>query len=658
LSAEVMARRYSLFQQILPVVLVVTVVAAALVGIAVAVSMRSFYYRQVVALLETRAAIVREHVCALGALGERRAEIDALCKRLAGQAGTRVTVVLASGRVIGDGWEQPAQMGDHANRPEIQAALRGGTGTAVRGSATVRRRLLYVAVPVREEGLVTGAVRTALPMAGLEEALRGTLLRMGFAGLLLGACAAAAGLVLARRITRPLADLCRGTERFAGGDLAFHLPEAGSEEMVKLAAAMNGMARQLRERMDALRQEQNERAAVLASMEEGVIAVDGEQRVLHVNPAAARILNLDVANVRGRLIQEVVRHGALHAFVRELLDSGLPRVAELRFEAGQELLIRARGTPLLGGKGARIGGLVVLYDVTRERRLQQTRTDFVANVSHELKTPVTAIKGFTETLRGGAVEDCSVRDRFLEKIERHADRLDSIIADLLGLSRIEHLASERSMEFAPVNLSGVFRSVADMSREAAQGRGQVLEWTCDEALTVRGNRPLLEQAVFNLVDNALKYSGTAARVNVSAERVGETITIAVADTGTGIQARHLPRIFERFYRVDKGRSREAGGTGLGLGDRQAHRPGARGHGWRGKHAGQRQHIPDSASGRIARPDLTEFSQSPRSALIEFLFNPIPVSGAWRPCTGRPTSNKEGQGTRAWTNGFGNGPVRS
>jgi two-component system phosphate regulon sensor histidine kinase PhoR len=300
-------------------------------------------------------------------------------------------------------------------------------------------------------------------------------------------------------------------------------------------------------------------------MIEGVIAIDNDQRVLRINRAAAHLFNIDMANAAGRHIGEITRKVNLHHFVERALASADPIEAELSFlRQGEDRYLLAHGTPLRGAHGLRIGALVVIHDVTRLRRLENLRSDFIANVSHELKTPITAIKGAVETLQGGAMDNQQDSQRFLEIAGRQTERLNAIIEDLLALSRLERNAETAGINRSRENLLPILESALQSCATVAETRKIQLRLVCSEQLAAHVKAPLLEQAIINLVDNAVKYSEPGGVVTVEGWQDGEQVMIKVQDRGQGISKEHLPRLFERFYRVDGARSRAAGGTGLGL----------------------------------------------------------------------------------------------
>jgi len=557
-------RRFSLLTLIFPTFLLLLTVGLVSVTWYVSGALRSFYYEQVQDDLEKRAFLLTEDIPGEQVLLMDN-RLDALAKRLGERTETRITIIRDDGRVVADTRELPALMDNHAGRPEVQTAMRGLVGMSVRYSRTLQQEMMYVAIPLRQDERIVGTLRTAVSVSRIERTLEDLQRQLLVFGILLALALGVISYLLARRIARPLEVMKRGAIRFARGDFERSLPVKGTAEIAALADALNRMARQLDERIQTIVEQRNEQQAMLASMVEGVLAIDMEENVLRMNHAAARLVGVEPREATGRPIQEVLRKAELQRFVADALvaESPLERDIVLRFE-GEEKYLQAHGTPLGDAQGERLGVLVVLNDVTRLRRLESVRRDFVANVSHELKTPITAIRGSAETLADGAVEDVEEARRFVAIVLKQADRLNAIIDDLLALSRIEQDSERDGIVLELGSVRPVLESAIQVCNHSARDKGIDMRLTCSPELVARINAPLLEQAVVNLLTNAIKYSPEGSRVAVDAVRFQETIQLKVQDWGRGIPSEHLPRLFERFYRVDKARSRDQGGTGLGL----------------------------------------------------------------------------------------------
>ncbi|HYZ11650.1 MAG TPA: ATP-binding protein [Actinomycetota bacterium] len=472
------------------------------------------------------------------AAGDRQPAAVALGR----ETGVRITVIRTDGVVVADSARDPAGIENHAGRPEVRAALEGRVGVASRTSETVGEPYRYVALPPRD-GLI---VRVALPLSIVTDRL--TTVR----GIVVGGAAAAALIgvgavwLVGRSLTRPLRDMTTRVSRMAGGDLAMRLPPDGTAELDVLGSTLNRMADDLERRIDEIGRDRRTREAVLAAMEEGIALVGADDRVDYANPAAARLLGGVPDTLRG------LTPAAVRTLVEETRADGRARDREV--ETGLPPRILRVSTVALREPGE---VLVVLRDVSAARRIEAMRRDFVADASHELKTPAAAIQAAAETVERAVADDPVSAARFAVQLRRDAIRLSRIVSDLLDLSRLE---SERP-PLEPVRLDDVVGE--EVERIRTTGDGVRIESSV-RPVTVRGARSDLALLLRNLLDNAVRYSpgGGGVQVRLS-ERDGRAI-LEVEDSGIGIPRRDLPRIFERFYRVDRARSRETGGTGLGL----------------------------------------------------------------------------------------------
>jgi two-component system phosphate regulon sensor histidine kinase PhoR len=373
-----------------------------------------------------------------------------------------------------------------------------------------------------------------------------------------------AALVVSRRLSRPIQELVRGAEAFARGELGHHLPPPGNQELDALSTALNRMAAQLHNRLLHVEHQRNELETVLSSMREGVVAVDPAERIISMNAAAAAMLGGDRLRAVGRSFPEVARNLAFQRFLKRALAAGEPLEEDVAVYRDGESVLNVRSSVIHGADGSRRGILLVMTDVSRLRRLENMRRDFVANVSHEIKTPLTAIKGFVETLHTGSVDTPEESQRFLGIIMRHVDRLEAIVDDLLALSRIERNDQPEELDRHALRIGDLVQTAIQVCQAKAADKGIAFRPEGELDRIVFADAPLLEQAIVNLLDNAVKYSGPHGQVHITVEHDDGTLRLHIQDHGVGIAKAHLPRLFERFYRVDKARSRSMGGTGLGL----------------------------------------------------------------------------------------------
>ncbi|NUM55367.1 MAG: PAS domain-containing protein [Candidatus Hydrogenedentes bacterium] len=557
-----MARK-RLIWQLFPLFILVSLGSLATAGLYATQTLKQSYLSRSIADLEARARLL-EAVLSDSIQRDEFVKLQERCTELGRVSSTRITVIAPSGEVVADSEADPKTLENHGSRPEVRTALAGGVGTSDRASSTTHAPTIYVAIPVKDEEGIRGVIRVAVPKFTYLGVLVSNAFPLGVGTLLVLSLVALLSLAASRRITDPIDSLRKGAERFARGELVARLRAADSAEVTQLAEAMNTMAAQLEERIRAAEGQRNELEAVFASMVEGVLAVDTHERVININAAACAMFDISRDKALGRDLREVIRNADLHEFVAVTLRSSGSREADITLLHPGEQQVRLHGSPLKDAVRRNIGCVIVLHDVTAINRLESARRDFVANVSHELKTPITSIKGFVETLLDGALDDHDSARRFLATIGKQASRLDALIEDLLKLSRVEQEGERGAIELHDGQIQDILESAVQNCGVRALAKDVRILLNAEPNLFVRRNPELLQTAIENLLDNAVKYSEEGTEVDVSAVRDNGTVTISVRDQGCGIERQHLPRIFERFYRVDKARSRKLGGTGLGL----------------------------------------------------------------------------------------------
>jgi two-component system phosphate regulon sensor histidine kinase PhoR len=530
-------------------------------------SLDRFLISQKVAELKRLDAAVSNEVD-LPALEARDiAVLDSWCDEIGQRLGVRVTLIDPEGNVVGDSevrGEELAGIENHTSRPEMKAARDAEFGTDARMSQTVGIRFLYGARKLVRGGKGVGYLRLAVPLVEVEGVRRRVHGFMALGSLLAVLVAALAGYLTSRQVSRPLKQMAETAQRIGAGDFAAQAPSWSRDEVGTLGGILNRMRDRLREKIAESEEGRKEVEAILEGMAEGVVAFDLEGRVLFANRAAGRFLGFEPATVPGKPFLEVCRLPELYAFSKTVIAEGREIHKELSGFTPGEQVWEVVGVPLPGVRGEPRGGLMVLHDVTEAKRVERLRQDFVANVSHEMKTPLTAIRGFAETLLEGALEDQTNNRAFVERIRSQAERLEVQIDDTLSLARIER--GEVPLVLESVDWPALIKKAEETFRTSAADRNLALETKIEPALPkIQGESKLLEQAVGNLLDNAIKYNRPAGKVTLSVTRAREKgVRVLVEDTGLGIPREDLPRVFERFYRVDKTRSRELGGTGLGL----------------------------------------------------------------------------------------------
>jgi len=570
-----------LIWQIFPATMVTLLLAIVAVTWYASTSLHDFYLEESENDLHARAHLVRSRVEKL--LSQPGAEeLRSFCVQVGRASATRITVIDPAGKVLADSNENPETMENHLRRPEIAQAFAGEKGQSLRFSTTLNESLLYVAIPVSEEKKpgeiadltqVKAVLRMAVPVTAIDRTLKSIQLRIALGSIVVIFLAALVTLLISRNISRPLEEMKKGAEAFADGDFSKKmLPsqrKSASLEVTTLASAMDRMAELLDDKIKAIETHRNQLDTVFSSMVEAVIAIDLEERIISINKAAARLLDIDRRDAQGRYVQAVVRNIDLQRQISRVLETKESVEVEIVLQDQEgEKLLQTSIVSLYDGKARSVGALVVMNDVTKLRRLETIRRDFVANVSHELRTPITSIRGYVETLLDGALDSREDAEKFLQIIQRQSDRLNAIIDDLLALSRIEQESQEGEIPLQDRALYPVLAAAVQTCQVEADKTEVQLVLDCPENLLVAMNDTLLEQAVVNLLVNAIKYSQKGGTVELQAGVAGEAtdkkVVITVKDNGCGIAPEHLPRLFERFYRSDRARSRSVGGTGLGL----------------------------------------------------------------------------------------------
>ncbi len=556
-------KRRKLFWHLYPYLFVIIIISLILTAIYVSYEMRNIHINEISRTLEDRASLVEVQLRDL--IGARDiVKIDSLCKEYGRLTDTRITVIDTGGNVLGDSEKNPLLMENHGARSEIVIAYEGTTGFATRFSNTLQKNMKYVALPVKIHGRIEGVIRTSLPVSGIEETLNEFYQGVAIGGLVIILLATLISFIVFKRITNPLGELQKGAEKFANGELDYKLHPSNVNEIASLVESMNRMAKELNLRIRTIVEQRNEREAILSSMTEGILALDAKQNIVTINKAAATFFDANPDDVIGRPIYETLRITDLHRLVDETSASKTTVEKEMKLLGKSEKYLQAHGTSLTDVADNRIGMVLVFNDITKLKKLENIRRDFVANVSHELKTPITAILGSAETLLETNIEKAEDSKRFLGMIIRHSERLNSLVDDLLALASLENEPGEDNIELSRHRLIEVLDSSIALCKSKSETYEIQLKSECETSLSANINFRQIEQAITNLIDNAIKYSKSGDSIFVRAISKDSEITIFVEDQGIGIESKHLPRLFERFYRVDSGRSRELWGTGLGL----------------------------------------------------------------------------------------------
>ena len=502
-----------------------------------------------------------------GTWEERVGYFTAQAGMLKEQTGLRVTFIDPEGRVLGDSDAEASQMGNHLNRPEIRDALETGkTGTSVRTSSTFNEELIYVAAPLYDGDTLKGLVRLSTPLDEAKSHIRQMWSHLFAAFILLFFAASIISYRAALELTRPLDKIMRVANQIAQKNYKTRVDRLPKDELGQLGKAINKMASSLEQQVERLQENEARLKSVLDNMNVGVLMIDKEERIVLVNPSAEEMLGFTHRELYGRKYDRAKQPIELTRLIEESLKQRAFIRDEIVLYFPNERIIEVNLVPMSARDGEWGGILVALHDITDLRRLEKVRSEFVANVSHELKTPVAALKGFAETLLAGAIDDRETARSFLQIIHDESERLNRLIMDILELSKIE--SKRIPLNFSPVHLSEFVGQTLEMMKSEAQKKQISLSMEVPESLYLEADEDRLRQILINLLSNGISYTPNGGSVKVTAETIqdgeNEKVRISVKDTGIGIPKSDLPRIFERFYRVDKARSRSSGGTGLGL----------------------------------------------------------------------------------------------
>lgn len=485
-------------------------------------------------------------------------------KELSKTITSRITVIDRDGHVLADSEDNPSAMENHADRPEVRQIIKSGkdSGISIRYSETLGYNMMYVTIPMIESDQVTGVVRTSLSLEKVEQAiehLTATLTFVLFTAMLLTAIV---GVRMAKGIAKPIEEMIKVSERLKDKDYSARVRMQPKGELGRLANAINVLSASLKSQMEQIQENEQQLMGVLTYMKSGVLLVDKGGRILLANRAMGDMLGLEPETLKGKLHVEAGKSADLSRLIDQCLLEGKEIRDEIQFYFPDERILDAHLAPYVGKRNELKGIVAVLHDITDIRRLEKMRSEFVANVSHELKTPITSVKGFAETLLDGAMEDEELLHDFLNIIHKESVRLHRLINDILHLSKIEqHLVT---LIVEEVNVTEVIRNVAETIRKEVKTKGLELELPDNTNVWVEGERDRIQQIILNLVSNAVVYTPEGGKISVSVSERENEVDIRVQDNGIGISKKDLPRIFERFYRVDKARARDSGGTGLGL----------------------------------------------------------------------------------------------
>jgi two-component system phosphate regulon sensor histidine kinase PhoR len=551
----------------LPYMLIICAATGA-VGFFAARTVHSTYLDRQTELLRDNLRLVADSIApqlAMPAPG-----LDQRVKKMGEVIGNRITVIRSDGVVIADSEADPAKMENHRLRPEFADAIFHGEGIESRPSDTIHTDLLYLARPMQDmngKPILDSSgkpfyIRLAVHLNQLHHNVNILYAGLATAALLAIISAGVICFYFARRHTAPISDLTQFADALARGELSRRTFRDEEGEISTLATSLNTMAQSLSRMLEQSNKDKAELLTILSSMSEGVIATDKVQRILLINEAAGKLLGFDTTQAVGKHLWQVVRNDQIIKAASDVVSGSQQKLISIGPLSTRHLDVTLCTFPTNAPQGQAQGLVIVAHDITQSFQYEELRKEFVANVSHELRTPLTVIKGFVETLQDGAWRDQVKAPDYLATINRHTEQLTNLVGDLLELSKLE--SQGLSPTRAPVDLSFVLHKAQELLAPAVEKKKQTLTVDVKDLPTIKGNADYIERAVANLIDNASKYTPESGQIRLAAQSNGQYVVVEVSDNGIGIPAEDIPRIFERFYRVDRSRSREMGGTGLGL----------------------------------------------------------------------------------------------
>ncbi|WP_273702414.1 two-component system histidine kinase PnpS [Tepidanaerobacter syntrophicus] len=542
--------------------MIIVLISLSITGYAVAKVVEDYFIQKMEDDLETRAFAVRPFL-ALKIKQEENTlgQLETAVKELGSEIKTRITIVDIDGNVIADSEKDPSDTESHSTRPEIKEAYLGNIGKSVRYSSSLKTEMMYVAIPILENHDVAYVLRLAVPISHIN-ALTRNIWKMFFSASLAGLLVAfLISTIFSRRITKPIEEVSYAAKKISCGNYDLKVPLRPPYETKILAESFNRMAENLQETVGKLKEETDKTRAVLASMAEGLIAVDQNCHVVMMNFAAERLFKIRQEETLGKHLLEVLRNRELHDLINEVLKTRKGSTREIKINTYDERIFWINVVPI--DKENNLGAVAVMRDITELKRLEKMKSDFVSNVSHELKTPLTSISGFAETLLDGAYKSEENCRYFLRIIKQETDRMTRLINELLYLSRIEK--PDFSIPKRPVNIASVVNKAVKLLQKNIDDKGHLLNLRLPENLgPVTGDEDSVLEIIINLLDNAIKYTPEGGNITVEIEDESDFISISVADNGIGIAGDELERIFGRFYRVQGPGITSASGTGLGL----------------------------------------------------------------------------------------------
>jgi len=536
----------------------VVFICLGLIGIITSISLKNYYRDRLAHELKTNAILLQE-ILDINDTNKLQEMVQKLKKKI----NARITVIRNDGEVLADSDKDPDKMENHGNRPEIREALSNTLGQSIRFSNTLKIDMMYVAIPIKEKNVIKGVIRLALPLTEVKEKIVKINKIIAYSLFIGAIISLILGALIGRSFTAPLTEMRAFAKRIIKGDFSQKIRIRSKDEIGELGKILNEMAHQLKERINALIENKNKIEAIISNMKEGVVVIDGMGNIILLNSSFKELVELRAENYINRPFWEIIANNEINTILKRALNERTSFSKEISIFKPENRFIKIQTAPVFIKENELIGVVGVFHDITEIRRLERVREEFIANITHELKTPVTSIIGFLETLKNGVINNSKKRNEFLDIIYFHAKRLANLIEDILTLSKIESRKTE--MNFRSIPIIDILEETCFLYRDKIKSKELGLRINIPENLPpVRGDFDQLITVFSNLLDNAIKFNKNKGKIIIEAKEENDFIKIDITDTGIGIPKEHISRIFERFYRVDKARSREFGGTGLGL----------------------------------------------------------------------------------------------
>jgi two-component system, OmpR family, phosphate regulon sensor histidine kinase PhoR len=556
-------QRKKFFWKLYPAFLLTCFGSIAVFAILGHISFKQFYYKETLIRLEEKANLIKDDVVQY-LINDDISGLKEFVKKIHNLPNDRITIVLPKGRVIEDSGATVEDMELHNNRPEIIRALKGEVSNSIRESATLGFPFLYLAIPLRHENSIVGVLRHAVSVERLEDNVLNLFKKSTWLALLLILIISTILAWHGRNISGPLEEMKLHAERLSQGDFSIEINIDNNSplEISTLARSLNKMSERIEKQWRKIGNQKSEQEAIFSSMHEGIITVDSKKNFFHANEYFCNMFKINKGElVKGMPLEQILRIPEIIEISQKVLEADGDGEYDSEITLNNKKILRVKASGLISAKGGKMGAVIVFTDISRLRGLEQMRKDFVANVSHELRTPLTSIQGFIETLLESEVEDKETQVKFFNIIKKQTIRLRNIVEELLTLSNLE---KDKEIILIPEDVNVILKQAIFVCTQAADKKHIQLNFNIQEEVCILASASLLEQAFINLIDNAVKYSPEKSKIECKITKSDKSIVVAIRDEGPGVSKEHHGRLFERFYSIDKARSRDLGGSGLGL----------------------------------------------------------------------------------------------